>query len=63
MQFYGFAADQLPYETKDGGYLAPHWDTYDLFIRPTRTRAAARLEAPASLHASEPDKRTGLVCI
>lgn len=32
MQFYGFAADQLPYETKEGGYLAPHWDTYDLLF-------------------------------
>lgn len=32
MSFYSFAADHLPYETKEGGYLAPHWDSYDLLF-------------------------------
>ena len=32
MKFYGFAVDQLPYETQEGGYQAPHWDTYDLLF-------------------------------
>jgi HEPN/RES N-terminal domain 1 len=29
-RYFGFAADQLPYESREGGYLGPHWDTYDL---------------------------------
>ena len=29
-RYYGYAADQLPYDSGEGGYLAPHWDTYDL---------------------------------
>lgn len=29
-RFFGFAHNQLPYESKDGGYLGKHWDTYDL---------------------------------
>jgi hypothetical protein len=32
LQFYGFAIDQLPYEGREGGYQAPHWDTYDLIF-------------------------------
>lgn len=30
MQFFGFAVDQLPYESSEGGYQGAHWDTYDL---------------------------------
>ncbi len=29
-EFFGFAADYLPYESKEGGYLWPHWNTYEL---------------------------------
>ncbi|WP_353558222.1 HEPN-associated N-terminal domain-containing protein [Paraburkholderia terrae] len=29
-KYWGFAVDQLPYESAEGGYLAPTWDTYDL---------------------------------
>jgi hypothetical protein len=32
MRFYGFAADHLPYESAEGGFQAPHWDTYDLLF-------------------------------
>ena len=32
MQFYGFAADHLPYESREGGFQAPHWETYDLLF-------------------------------
>ena len=29
-RFFGFAHDHLPYESRDGGYLGKHWDTYEL---------------------------------
>ena len=29
-EFFAFAADHLPYESKAGGYLWPHWSTYEL---------------------------------
>jgi hypothetical protein len=32
LQFYGFAVEQLPYETREGGYQGAHWDTYDLIF-------------------------------
>jgi HEPN superfamily RES-like protein len=30
--FYGKAADQLPYESREGGYMGWHVDTYDLLM-------------------------------
>lgn len=30
--FYGYAVDQLPYESREGGYQAWHVDTYDLLL-------------------------------
>jgi len=30
--FYGSAVDDLPYDGREGGYQAPHWDTYDLLF-------------------------------
>jgi len=32
LQFYGFAADQLPYESREGGYQGAHWDTAELLF-------------------------------
>lgn len=29
-RFFGFAHDQLPYNSEEGGYLGDHWDTYEL---------------------------------
>ena len=29
-RFFGFAADQLRYDSEEGGYLGKHWDTYEL---------------------------------
>ena len=29
-EFYGLAHDQLPYESREGGYQGAHWDTYEL---------------------------------
>ena len=29
-RFFGFAHDQLPYDSKEGGYLGDHWDSDDL---------------------------------
>ena len=29
-RFFGFAHDQLPYNSEEGGYLGEHWDTSDL---------------------------------
>ena len=29
-KFFSFAAENLPYESREGGYLGKHWDTYDL---------------------------------
>ncbi len=31
-QFYGYAVDQLPYESREGGYQGTTWDTYDLLF-------------------------------
>ena len=31
-EFYGFAADQLPYESAEGGYQGRHWYTYELLL-------------------------------
>ena len=28
--FFGFAVNQLPYNSEEGGYLGKHWDTYEL---------------------------------
>lgn len=33
LQFYGFAADQLPYESREGGYQGAHWDTAELLFQ------------------------------
>lgn len=30
--FYGTAVDQLPYNTREGGYLGANWDTEDLLF-------------------------------
>ena len=30
LEFFAFAVDNLPYEGKEGGYLWPHWNTYEL---------------------------------
>ena len=32
MEFFAFAADNLPFESRDGGYLGKHWGTYELLI-------------------------------
>ena len=32
LEFFSLAADCLPYESREGGYLAEHWDTYDLLF-------------------------------
>ena len=32
MEFFAFAADNLPYESREGGYLAKHWGTYELLL-------------------------------
>lgn len=29
---YGFAEDQLPYESAEGGYLGRHWTTYEILV-------------------------------
>ncbi len=31
-EFYEFAVDNLPWESAEGGYQAPHWDTFDLLF-------------------------------
>lgn len=31
-QFYGYAVEQLPYESREGGYQGTTWDTYDLLF-------------------------------
>ena len=31
-KYWGFAVDQLPYETGEGGYQGSTWDTYDLLL-------------------------------
>lgn len=31
-KYWGFAVDQLPYETREGGYQGATWDTYDLLL-------------------------------
>ena len=31
-QFYGFAVNQLPYESREGGYQGEHWDTIELLL-------------------------------
>lgn len=31
-KYWGLAADQLPYETREGGYQGATWDTYDLLL-------------------------------
>jgi len=31
-QFYGFAVNQLPYESKEGGYQGEHWNTFELLL-------------------------------
>ena len=30
LQFYGYAVDQLPYESREGGYQGAHWSTFEL---------------------------------
>ena len=32
LEFFSLAANCLPYESREGGYLAEHWDTYDLLF-------------------------------
>ena len=32
MEFFEFAADNLPYDSREGGYLGKYWDTYDLLF-------------------------------
>ena len=32
LEFYAFAADNLPYESREGGYLFNHWNTYELLV-------------------------------
>ncbi|MEA2080401.1 MAG: HEPN-associated N-terminal domain-containing protein [Pseudomonadota bacterium] len=32
LQFYSFAADHLPYESREGGYQGAHWDTAELLF-------------------------------
>lgn len=29
---YGFAEDQLPYESAEGGYIGRHWTTYEILV-------------------------------
>lgn len=31
-EFYGLAHDQLPYDSREGGYQGAHWDTHDLLF-------------------------------
>lgn len=31
-QYFGYADDQLPYDSGEGGYLGLHWDTYELLF-------------------------------
>ena len=31
-QYFGLAVEQLPYESKEGGYLGEHWDTENLLF-------------------------------
>lgn len=31
-KYWGLAADQLPYESREGGYQGATWDTYDLLV-------------------------------
>ncbi len=32
LEFFSLAANCLPYESREGGYQAEHWDTYDLLF-------------------------------
>lgn len=31
-EFFGFADEQLPFQSREGGYLGPHWDTHELLF-------------------------------